>query len=290
VSAGPKPTTVRIALAQVDCVLGDVEANARRAREHVERSRAGGADLVVFPELSMTGYALGAVTEDVALAIDDEAVVALAAAADGVGVVVGCVEQGPVQTYNSALYLEGGAVVHVQRKTHLPTYGRFEEHKHFSQGPALRAFDTRLGRFAVLICNDAWQAPLAYLAVHDGARVLIVPACSSLEPGAGTDPAEIERDWSDLLRFHARFLQAWVVFVNRVGEEAGLTFWGGSQVVDPWGEVVARAPRGEPALVHAEIDLGAVRRRRRELPLLKEPRLGLIRREVDRLLDAAGDA
>jgi predicted amidohydrolase len=290
VSADRKPGTLRVALAQVDCVLGDVEENVRRAREQIARARADGAELVVFPELSLTGYALGAVTEDVALTVDDEAIAALAAAADDVGVVVGCVELGAVQTFNSALYLERGAVVHVQRKTHLPTYGRFEEHKYFSQGAALRAFDTRLGRFALLICNDAWQAPLAFVAVHDGARVLIVPACSSLEPGSGTDPAEIERDWSDLLRFHARFLQAWVVFVNRVGEEAGLTFWGGSQVVDPWGRIVAQAPRGEPALVHADLDLGAVRRRRRELPLLKEPRLGLMRREMDRLLDDAADA
>jgi predicted amidohydrolase len=290
VSTSPPPTTLRVALAQVDCVLGDVAENTRRARDAIARARADGADLVVFPELSLTGYALGTVTEDVALTLDDPAIETLAAAADGVGAVIGCVEHGRVQTYNSALYLEDGAVAYVQRKTHLPTYGRFEEHKHFSQGPGLRAFDTRLGRFALLICNDAWQAPLAYVAAHDGARVLIVPACSSLEPGSGTDPAEIERDWSDLLRFHARFLQAWVVFVNRVGEEAGLTFWGGSQVVDPWGRVVAQAPRGEAALVHAEIDLGAVRRRRRELPLLKEPRLGLVRREVARLLDDAGDA
>ena len=289
-STSPPPTTLRVALAQVDCVLGDVAENTRRARDAIARARAGGAHLVIFPELSLTGYALGTVTEDVALTVDDPAITALAEATDDIAVVVGCVEHGRVQTYNTALYLEDGAVSYVQRKTHLPTYGRFEEHKHFSQGPRLQAFDTRLGRFAVLICNDAWQAPLAYIAAHDGARVLIVPACSSLEPGSGTDPAEIERDWSDLLRFHARFLQAWVVFVNRVGEEAGLTFWGGSQVVDPWGRIVAQAPRAEEALVHAEIDLLAVRRRRRELPLLKEPRLGLLRREVDRLMDDAGDA
>jgi predicted amidohydrolase len=289
VSARLPKTTIRVSLAQVDCVLGDVEENARRAVELIVRARDDGADLVVFPELSLTGYALGAITEDVAMALDDPSIAAVASAADGVAAVVGCVEHGRVHTYNSALYLDRGAVVHIQRKTHLPTYGRWEEHKHFSQGPSLRAFDTRLGRFALLICNDAWQAPMAYLAAHDGARVLIVPACSSLEADAGTDPAEVERDWSDLLRFHARFLQAWVVFVNRVGREAGLTFWGGSRVFDPWGRVVASAPRGEPALVHAELDLGAVRRRRREMPLLKEPRLGLIRREVGRLQDSSGE-
>jgi predicted amidohydrolase len=290
VSAGPPPSTLRVALAQVDCVLGDVAENARRAREQIARARAEGADLVVFPELSLTGYALGAVTEDVAMALDDPVIARLAAATDGIAAVVGCVESGRVQTYNSALFLDGGAIVHVQRKTHLPTYGRWEEHKHFSQGAALRAFDTRLGRLAMLICNDAWQAPLAYVAAHDGARMLIVPACSSLEAAAGTDPAELERDWGDLLRFNARFLQAWVVFVNRVGEEVGVTFWGGSRIVDPWGRIVVEAPRGEAALVHADLELGAVRRRRRELPLLKEPRLGLIRREIDRLLDDAGDA
>jgi predicted amidohydrolase len=224
------------------------------------------------------------------MALDDPVIARLAAATDGIAAVVGCVESGRVQTYNSALFLDGGAIVHVQRKTHLPTYGRWEEHKHFSQGAALRAFDTRLGRLAMLICNDAWQAPLAYVAAHDGARMLIVPACSSLEAAAGTDPAELERDWGDLLRFNARFLQAWVVFVNRVGEEVGVTFWGGSRIVDPWGRIVVEAPRGEAALVHADLELGAVRRRRRELPLLKEPRLGLIRREIDRLLDDAGDA
>jgi predicted amidohydrolase len=280
--------TFRVALAQVDCVLGDVAANVRAARDAIAQARAGGADLVVFPELSLTGYALGAVSDDVALGAGDEAIAGLAAAAGDTGVLVGFVEEGPVQTYNSAVYLQDGAALHVQRKTYLPTYGRFEEHKHFAPGQAIRAFDARLGRFAVLICNDAWQAPLPFVAVHDGARVLIVPASSSLSPDAG-DPAEIERDWYDLLRFHARFLQVYVVFVNRVGEEAGLTFWGGSQVVDPWGRVVALAPSHEPALVMADLDLGAVRRRRREMPLLKEARLGLLRREMGRLLDDGVD-
>jgi predicted amidohydrolase len=285
VSVGSNTTTLRIALALVDCALGDVAENARRAREVIARARDDGADLVVFPELSLTGYALGAVTDDVALTLDDPVVAAVAAQTDGIAAVVGLVESGRVHNYNSALFLDGGEIVHVQRKTHLPTYGRWEEHKHFTAGPALRAFDSRLGRAAMLICNDAWQAPLAYVAAHDGARLLIVTAASSLESADGTDPAELERDWGDLLRFHARFLQAWVVFVNRVGTEVGVTFWGGSRIVDPWGRIVAQAPRAEAALVHADLDVTAVRRRRRELPLLKEPRLALIRREIDRLID-----
>src|SRR5919199_3557080 len=291
-----KAGTLRVAMAQVDCALGDLAENARRASRAIRQAADEGADLVVFPELSLTGYALGTIGEDVALELGDETIAALAAEAGDVDVVLGFVEQGPVQTYNSAVYLERGRVAHVQRKTYLPTYGRFEEHKHFSPGHALRAFAPRLGRFALLICNDVWQPPLPFVAIHDGARMLIVPACSALSGEAGTlsaeagsDPAEIERDWIDLLRFYARFLQTYVVFVNRVGDEAGLTFWGGSQVVDPWGRVVAQAPRREPAVVVADVDPPAVRRRPREIPLLKEPRLGLLRQELERLGRTQGD-
>ena len=92
-SAG-SPTTVRVALAQVDCVLGDVEENARRARETIARARDEGAETVVFPELSLSGYALGAVTEDVAVALDDPVVASVVEAADGIAAVVGCVESG----------------------------------------------------------------------------------------------------------------------------------------------------------------------------------------------------
>lgn len=279
---------LRVALAQVDCALGDLEENARRAREAIARARADGADLVVFPELSLSGYALGAVAADVALRPDDPTLMGLADGAGDVGIIVGFAEDGPVHTYNSAVHLQGGSLVHLQRKAYLPTYGRFEEHKHFRPGQALRAYDTPWGRFAMLICNDAWQPPLPFLAVHDGARVLIVPTCSSLEPGAGTDPATIHEDWADLLRFHARFLQTWVVFVNRVGEEAGVTFWGGSRVIDPWGRTVVEAPHGEPALVCADLDLAAVRRARRAMPLVKEPRLDLLTREFNRLAADGG--
>lgn len=274
-----------VALAQVDCALGDIEENGRRAREAIARARAQDADLIVFPELSLTGYSM---VDDVALAPDAPAIAALGAEAGEMGVVVGFVEEGLVHTYNSAIYLEAGRAVHVQRKCYLPTYGRFEERKHFSPGQALRAFDTAMGRLAMVLCNDAWQAPLPFIAVHDGARMLIVPACSPLPEEAERQP-EIRRDWRDLVRFHARFLQAYVLFVNRVGEEAGLRFWGGSQVVDPWGRMVAEAPEDEPALILAELDSSAVRRRRREIPLLKDPRLGLLRHELDRLASADDD-
>jgi predicted amidohydrolase len=274
---------MRVALAQVDCALGDVEENARRAREAIGRAREQGADLVVFPELNLTGYAID---RDVALAADDPVIAALGAEAGDMGLVLGFVEEGPVHVYNSTIYLDAGRTAHVHRKNYLPTFGVFEERKRFTPGQAVRAFDTSLGRFAMLICFDFWQPPLPFIAAHDGARAIIVPTCSPIPPGG---EAEIRRDWDDLLRVHARFLQTYLIYVNRVGEEAGVTFWGGSRIVDPWGDVVAEAPGDEPALIVADVELAAVRRRRHEVPLLKEARLGLLSRELDRLSGAGGD-
>ena len=274
---------LRIALAQVDTVLGDVEANLASTRAVMARARDARADLVVFPELSLTGYALGHVDEDVSRAAGDAELTGLAAEAGGMACVIGFAEAGRVHTYNSAAYLEGGRVRHVHRKLYLPTYDIWEERKHFTPGDALRAFDTPWGPAAVLICGDAWQPAVASLAVQDGARVLIVPACSTARK------PEIQDDWRAICRFYARMLECFVVFVNRVGIEPGLDFWGGSHVHDPWGVCLAEAPVGEEALVTADLDLGAVRRRRREMPLVKEARLGLLGRELDRLVAEGGD-
>jgi predicted amidohydrolase len=279
---------VRVTLAQVDCLLGDVPANARRATEVVRRARADQADLVVFPELSLTGYSLGEVADDLSLEVTDPPLTALAAEAEGTAVVVGFQEGGRgFHCYNAAAYFEGGELRHLHRKLYLPTYGVFEERKHFSPGQSMRAFDTRWGRQALLICNDAWQPQLAFIAVQDGARILLVPTNSaqSLFP----EHYDSATYWRDLTRFYARMFQSYVVFVNRVGQEGKLQFWGGSHVVDPWGRVVAEAPEGQEAVLTVEVDLDEVRRRRREVPLVREARLGLLQRELRRLAEEGGD-
>jgi predicted amidohydrolase len=274
---------VRLALAQIDCALGDVAENAARVRQALATPTARSADIVVFPELTLTGYSLGHVDEDVSRAAADPEIAGLATETDRTAFVVGFAEAGRLHTYNSAVYVEGGAVLHLHRKLYLPNYDIWEERKHFTAGSAMRAFDTGFGRMAILLCSDAWQPALATLAVQDGARVLIVPANSTVRR------PDIEEQWRDITRFYARTLQCYVVFVNRVGVEPGLRFWGGSHVYGPEGELVAEAPRDEPALLSADIDLAAVRRVRREMPLLKEARLALLSREIERLATDGGD-
>src|SRR5215210_1252356 len=279
---------MRVALAQVDSVLGDTEGNLRRAKEVVAEAKARGADLIVFPELSLSGYALDELDDEVPIKAQSAPINSLAEEAGETGVVVGFCEEGrDFQTYNSAAYLEGGGLLHLHRKLYLPNYRIYEERKHYNPGQAMRAFDTRFGRMAMLICNDAWQTFLPFIAVQDGAQVLIIPADSGSYPYP--ELLDTRGYWRGITRFYARMLESYVIFVNRVGKQENLIFWGYSHVVDPWGTVVAEGPLHEEALITVDIDLANVRRRRREVPLVKEARLALLARELNRLVEEGGD-
>lgn len=277
---------MRVALAQVNCVLDDVEANLRTAKEAIGRAADDGADLVVFPELTLHGYPLGRYDASLAMPADDERLADLTSSG-GPAVVIGFHEESGPHTYNGVAYLDRGQVVHVHRKLYLPTYDIWEEHKHFSPGHALRAFSTPHGRMGILNCNDAWQACPPFLLAQDGAEILLVPTNSvdTRAPELIDTPAY----WRDLLRAIAKMNEFWVVFVNRVGYIGELEFWGGSCVVDPAGAIVAEAPTKEESLLVVDVDVAAARRRRRALPLLKDARLGLLVRELERLIAEGGN-
>ncbi|SDK43449.1 nitrilase-related carbon-nitrogen hydrolase [Streptomyces indicus] len=279
---------MRVALAQTDCELGDVEKNLAVAREQVEQAVAQGANLVVFPELSLHGYHLGGLKRDESIEAQDPRVLELSTL--GADVLVGMHEHTSLRAYNTSAYYTEGRLLHAHRKLYLPNYLAWEERKHVSPGQHMRAYDLPrgIGRAATLVCNDAWQPVLPWLAVQDGAEVIIVPTNSA----ASLDPEAMDTGlyWDTLLSYTARMLQCWVVFVNRVGNENGATFWGGSRVVDPRGTVVAQAPKWEPGLVTVDIDVHEARRQRRAVPLVAEARLGLVGREVRRLIDEGGDS
>jgi predicted amidohydrolase len=268
---------VRLALAQVDSRLGDLEANVERAREALREARRAAADLVLFPELQLSGYAVGRADGETSCTVEEAG--ELAAELPNGAVVLGFAERGGGRIYDSAAYFERGVLRHLHRKLYLVDYPPFSEDAVFAPGDALRAFDAEVGRLAVLVCNDAWQPFLPFLACQDRARLLLVPACSA------TAVAEAEAYWRELTRFHARMQQCYVAFVNRVGREGELAFWGGSHVVDPWGEVVAEARRFEEQLLVVDVDLDRVDERRAELRVVGDPRLDLLRSELERLAE-----
>jgi predicted amidohydrolase len=282
--------TVRITLAQVAPVLGDVDANIDRAEQVVDTALDESADLIVFPELSLSGYSVGNLDADVSMRPDDSRLQRLAKRAGPVGLAVGFVEsarRGP-HTYNSVAYYQDGQLVHVHRKLYLPAYWPFVERNHFTPGPNMRTFtSTSDTTMAVLCCNDAWQPQLAFLATQDGAQLLLVPTASA--QSAFPDRYDSREYWQDITRFYGRMFQLYVVFVNRVGIEEPMHFWGGSHVVDPWGNLVAEADLDREHLLSVEIDLADIRLRRRQVPLVKEARLGLLQREINRLMEEGGD-
>ena len=273
-----------VALAQIAPKLGDVRANLERHLEIAERVGAAGADLVVFPELSLTGYDLQDLAPEVAVPRDGEVLARLARASSAVDIVAGFVEEDREHRfYNAAAYLTRGSILHVHRKLHLPTYGLFQEGREFAPGETLRAFETPNGTVGLLLCEDVWHSPTAWLLAQQGAAMVIVAANG---PSRGADPDRGLRSagaWRGLLEATARFHTLFVVFVNRVGCEDGLTFDGGSMVVDPTGVVRAELPPLDEAIECVTLSGDLLRRARTVSPLLRDARLELVHREIARL-------
>lgn len=263
----PQPT-VRLALAQLGCVPGDPDANLLRARSIVRTAADDGADLVVFPELFTSGHSPIQSPAAVAIRADDERIAAVArAGGDNVSVVLGYTEQGPDgRYYNAAAYCEGGQVAFTQRKVCLVNYHIFTEGRRFAPGTAIRTFSTRFGRIAILICNDAWHPALAAMAAYAGAQVLLIPANSA--DSEFSTLMDTRQAWMQVTQCYARLLQCHVVFVNRVGTEPGMRFWGRSHVVDHHGQLLAEAPPDEEAIQLAGIDVEQASQWRNAVPLL----------------------
>ena len=168
---------IKLAVAQIDTVLGDLDANLEKHLAQIDDAVQAKADLVVFPELSLTGYALQDLTSAVArpASSEDPIFKPLLEASRNVDVLVGFVElDSRNRFYNSAAYLSQGEILHVHQKVYLPTYGLFDESRFFAWGDSIRAFDTPLGRLGVLICEDFWHASPPYLLWLDGADILLV--------------------------------------------------------------------------------------------------------------------
>ncbi len=278
---------LNLALVQIATKLGDVEANLARHLDFIQQAEARKADLIVFPELSLTGYVL----QDLAAAVahrpvdDDPVFKPLLKASQNLDVVVGFVDEDDRHRfYIASAYLSGGRVLHVHHKVYLPTYGLFDEGRFFAPGDSIRAFDTRFGRAGLLICEDFWHASPPYLLWLDGADLLLF---SSASPGRGLNMHDkLESAWwvETVNQSYANLFGCFVAHSNRVGFEDGLNFWGGATVFDPQGERVAHGPYFEEALTVTALDLNQLRRTRARLPLVRDERAGLVHKELTRIL------
>jgi NAD+ synthase (glutamine-hydrolysing) len=243
---------LRLAMAQLDTTVGDIDANAAKIAAAVEDARTRGAQLVVLPELALTGYP----PEDLLLkthflSAARRALDSLASKVEGIVALVGFPESAD-DVYNAAAVLADGRVAAVYRKMFLPNYGVFDEHRYFQAGTQPALIELNGIPIGLTICEDIWEpGPPASAEAIAGAQVIVNLSASPYHAGK---PSERE----EMLVQRARDNLAAVVFCNLVGGQDELVFDGGSVAIDQDGAIVARAPQFKEALVVCEIDLGAV--------------------------------
>jgi predicted amidohydrolase len=275
----------RVTLSQINPTLGNLQKNLDLHVAEIEAAKQAGSQLVLFPELSLSGYFLKDQTSEIALKLDAPLLKSVAEHSRGISVAAGFVERSPEgRLYNSIGFFEDGALLHVHRKVHLVTYGMFDEQREFAAGDRFVAFQSKLGRFGFLICEDLWHVSSAYPYFLADVDALLVHSCA---PGRGvekSDDGELtsQRVWQTLLAAQALTTQTWVVWTNRVGWEDGIFFSGGSAVVDPFGRTVAKLDGMEPGRLETQLTSREMERARLMTPLRRDAKPWLLEQSLAR--------
>lgn len=258
--------------AQIALAPGDVQANIQRHRQWIEDARSKSVDLLVFPELSLTGYQAAADAPQLAMGMDAPELIELANLSAGMTSVVGFIEEGEgAQFYNSVAVLRDGQVLSSHRKVNLPTYGQLEEGKYFAPGSRVQTHPlTSQWRYSTLICADVWNPDLVHRAALDGASLLIVPIASAAQAVNGdfSNP----QGWQTASAFYSMMYAMPVVTVNSVGEGG---FYGGSAIYDSDGTRLAHAGSNEELMI-ASVSYARLRECRFRLPTVRDARRCLL--------------
>jgi predicted amidohydrolase len=305
---------MKVAVCQTCPKLLDLQHNLNQVMDRIKRCKDEGADLVVFPELALTGYFVGHQYHEAALRLDSNEIMELAKSTQGTAAVVGFIEESPsMNFYNSALVMANGEILFAYRKLNLPNYGVFEERKFFSVGKHIPVFKLYDFSVAVFICNDLWHPSLPYLGVCQKADIFI-SIFNSSQGSMGSEFSNIE-SWGIINKFYSRVFGIYNVCANRVGNErfeerrldeedqpepdkAGESsheiedyrFWGGSEIVNPFGQILAKAPLYDEATIFADVSRELLRKKKILLPYLRNDDPYFTHRELQRILyDNRGD-
>ncbi len=296
---------MKVCVYQTAPQLLDLQSNLEEVVALIKKGRDNGSDLIVFPELALTGYFVAKNYHEAALRLDSPEVDRLVRATRGTAAIVGFIEETPsMNFYNSALVMVDGELLYSCRKLNLPNYGDFEERKIFSSGSRVRVFRLHGYTLAVLICNDMWHPNLPYLAMTQEADI-IVTIINSSEGSMGDEFSNIE-SWEVINKFYARIFGVYLICANRVGSEYVFArpplalrediekpkepdqeehrFWGGSEIINPFGHRMAKAALLEPDSITARLERDLLRRKRILLPYLRQDDPYLTLRELERII------
>lgn len=243
--------------------LGDMKWNLQRHLEIAGQAQKQGADVVLFPELSLTGYSVRDLNAELVLKADDGFFDPLKSMSKKISIGVGAIVRdsaGGIR--NALLYFEDGGLKHIHFKVYLPTYGIFEEQRYFLPGNSVQAFDTKFGRVGLLICEDLWHISLPYLLAEQGAKIIMGVAASPTRLSGSSETHSGYVANSEQHKSFARLLSVYLAFVNRVGFEDGVNFWGGSEIISPHGDALATGKLFDEEMITSEVDLAEVERAR----------------------------
>jgi predicted amidohydrolase len=282
-----RKSVLRVAAAQIEPTEADISMNLDKHYAFIDKAHERGVNILVFPELSLTGYQLRSRTPDLAITRDDPRLLAIAERAGDMTVVVGFVEESlAAQFHNSAAALRHGKVAFIHRKLNLATYGNLEEAKYFARGRYVDIYSHEPPwTAAIFICADSWNPGLIHLGGLYGATLLIIPIASSRE-AVGLKFSNPD-GWNTALSFYGMLYGMPIVMANHCGARDGETYWGGSRIVDPYGKVLAIGGE-EEELVVADLHYDQVREARFQLPTVRDSNLDLIHREIERLNNRLG--
>lgn len=278
---------IKVGIAQIRPELGDLDKNVERHVQFIAEGRSRGLDVLVFPELSLTGYSLEQ-PHRVARLATHEMFAELARHAGDMATVVGAVELGfAAQIHNSAFVLREGRTIYIHRKLNMANYGKLNEGKFFGVGRYLETFEL-LDNWcaATMICADVWNPALMHLATLNGATLALVPANSAT--GTVGDKFSNFIGWGLLTRFYAMIYGMPILMANRIGREFDIEFWGQSTITGPSGDLIAKAAEDEEELIDATLSYRDVIEARAMLPTVRDSNLDLIHREINRLRGKIG--
>lgn len=245
---------IKISLAQIYPRLGDIEYNIRR---HIEISREvrDRAQLLIFPELSLTGSNLMDLAQDLAQEKDSILLKPILEASKDLDIIIGLVELGLNKNlYDSAFYYSNSSLKSIQRKLFLTTH--IGKPRYFTSGNKIEVINTNWGNLGIVIGEDILNPLVIVPFIRNRVNVLVVIS-NSISTGYSTNNLGVPKSYiaiKNLLSTYARLYSMHVIYVNRVGFEDGLNFFGGSFVIDPYGEVIASSPYFEESIIDLELD------------------------------------
>ena len=257
---------MRIALCQIDTILGDLNKNLSKVNHYIDKAVYEKCELAIFPELALTGYNLRDLTDSVGLDINGEKIGKLKEKSYEIDIVLGYVEQKEGYFYNSAVYISNGEILHNHRKKFLPDYGMFEEERYFTRGSSIKAFDTKFGKTTLFICEDSFHISSQNDAFKQGTNFLIILSASPFWMNHESIKPQL---WKSVCLNFSQFSNSYAAFVNRTGFEDGVGFFGGSFLMNPFGSVIDEAALFKEEFLIAEFDKNQINKAKIMMPILK---------------------